>query len=173
MNIKKLLQFSKTLVGIPYTTWTGNELSSDEFFYTNKIPSLEELKENGICCTGLLNILRQYYGSHIPDSNQKYRGGITFWYNYFYQKNVLLPFNYNENYPLGTLFLRKYRNKKDQGHVSILYKKHKNLLYSQIIHAYAQGDLNITILGYSHFCNTKNKTGYYEYAILPDKWLLI
>ena len=83
---------------------------------------------------------------------------------------------------MGTLFLRKYRNIEDQGHVAVFYKKYKKdpskLLYGEIIHAYADinhkigGQVGTTTFGCSHFYEKGcGKEGYYEYAILPNNWL--
>ena len=90
--VKKVLTFSKKLKGIKYTWWTGNEKEEDDFFCVNKIPSMEELKKNGICCTSFINILRQYGGSKIPESTSKFRGGTYFWFRYFIIIYVFLRF---------------------------------------------------------------------------------
>ena len=81
---------------------------------------------------------------------------------------------------MGTLLLRNYRNKKDQGHLAIIIehypKDNTKTLYSNIIHSYLEtngsGQIGITNLGQSHFSLVnKNGTGYYEYAVLPQNWL--
>ena len=179
-EVNDLLKFAKKLVGIKYTWWTGHEKKEDDFFYVNCIPKFKTLQNRGIGCTGLINILRQSVGKPIPPSNSLFRGGTVFWYKYLKSKKLLKPFDYTKNYPLGTLFLRKYRNIDDQGHVAIYYKKNKKdptkLLYGEIIHAYADdkhpagGQVGTTILGYSHFYGG-GRTGYYEYVITPTNWL--
>lgn len=177
-EVKKLLNFAEKLIGIKYAWWTGDEKDEDDFFYVNKIPPIKTIEIKGVGCTGLINLLRQSIGKKIPESKSPFRGGTVFWYKYFKRKNFLEPFDYTKDYPLGTLFLRKYRDHEDQGHVAVYYKKYKNeLLYGEIIHAYADtienggGQVGTTILGYSHFYKEGGKKGYYEYAILPKHWL--
>jgi len=105
-------------------------------------------------------------------------GGTYFWYHYFSKKSFLKKFDYTMDYPIGTLFLRKYRNVEDQGHVAVLYSKYNKdpskILYGNIIHAYADddgGQVGITNLGFSHFIDPDLKEGYYEFAVLPQHWL--
>jgi len=176
-----MLKVAKSLIGTKYTWWTGDGKDSDDFFYVNEIPSIKCIKNKGIACTGLINILRQSVGSKIPESSTAFRGGTEFWYKYLRSKKVLEKFDYTKQYPLGTLFLRKYKNIKDQGHVAVFYKKYKaspsKTLYGEIIHAYADdshptgGQVGTSIFGYSHFYEGGGREGYYEYAILPGNWL--
>lgn len=180
-QVLELLKFAKKLIGIKYTWWTDNEKNEDDFFYVNSIPTRKTLEQKGINCSSFINVLRQSTGKKIPESNSPYRGGTYFWYRYLKSKNVLEPFDYTKDYPLGTLFLRKYKNISDQGHVAVYYKKYKKdptkLLYGEIIHAYADdthptgGQVGTTIFGFSHFYEGGGKEGYYEYAILPKNWL--
>ena len=82
---------------------------------------------------------------------------------------------------MGTLFIRNYRNKNDQGHVAVLYSynKKRNLkdkvLYGNIIHAWSdgeyptgKGEIGITNLGQSYFFIAD---GYYDNIIFPKDWL--
>jgi hypothetical protein len=176
-KVKKILSYAKRLLGIKYTGW-NMDIKDKNFFYVEEIPSFESVQEKGITCTGFINILRQVYGSKIPESNSV-RGGTVFWYKYFRKNHLLEKFDYTKDYPLGTLFLRKYRNIEDQGHVAIFFKKYRKdptkLLYGKIIHAFADestgGYVGITTLGYSHFYGPNGKEGYYEFAIAPQNWL--
>jgi hypothetical protein len=183
-NVDKLIRFADELVGIKYTGWKGDGSDDhDAFFMVDGVPSIEFLRENGVCCTSFINILRQSIGSKIPESDESCRGGTLFWYTYLKDKGVLNDFDYTCDYPIGTLFLRNYRDVKDQGHVAILHSKNKDnpthLLYSRIIHASSDSNqfqdgkpqVNTTILGYSHFCYYGGEKGYYEYAIYPNDWL--
>tara|TARA_B100001540_G_C15597405_1_gene546927 strand:+ start:196 stop:738 length:543 start_codon:yes stop_codon:yes gene_type:complete len=176
--IDKTLDYAYTLIGTPYVLWKYNE---DYDFYCDRIPSTKEIKDIGVNCASFINLLIQYAGRKIPENTfeNSLRGGTDFWFKYFNSKSMLTKFDYTKKYPLGTLFLRNYRNFVDQGHLAMLseyYEKDTSkTLYSRIIHAYCHNDtrqVGITTLGQSHFCVSSN-TGYYEYVILPSKWLQI
>jgi len=182
LQVKKALKYAKSLVDIPYIWWKDDESNPTDIFYADTFPSKTILKKRGINCAGLINLMRQSIGKeiiHAPGKYciGKYRGGTGYWYNILRKAKKLKPFDYNTDYPIGTLFLRRYKNIKDQGHVAVLYKKNKkypkHLLYSEIIHSFYQNkDFNgvkITSLGKSHFFLPE---GYYEFAILPQHWLL-
>ena len=50
------------------------------------MPLMKCLKEKGLCCTSLINILRLHNGVKIPESSSQFRGGTYFWYSYFRKK---------------------------------------------------------------------------------------
>ena len=82
-------------------------------------------------------------------------------------------FNINEDYPVGSLLLRNYRNIYEQGHMAVIYKKHENIPGSNysIIHAFngkPQSKVVVSLIKDSHFIISE---GFYEYAILPNNWL--
>jgi len=177
-TIVKTIDYAYTLIGTPYVLWKYNE---EYDFYCDIIPSTQEINDNGVNCASFVNLLIQYAGRKIPENTfeNSLRGGTDFWFKYFNSKDMLTKFDYTIKYPLGTLFLRNYRNIVDQGHIAMLleyYEKDSSkILYSKIIHAYCYKDIRqvgITTLGHSHFSISEN-TGYYEYAILPIKWLKI
>ena len=114
----------------------------------------------------------------MPKSKAKIKGGKVFWYKQNKKNGKLNSFDYTKNYDIGTLFLRKYRNVNDQGHVAVLYSKYKKdntkVLYGKIIHSYDTedgGEIGQTGLGRSHFW-TDDLEGYYEFAIEPKDWLM-
>ena len=181
-KIDDILKYAKSLIGVKYTWWKcGSTSEKDHPFYVDKLPTKKYLKENGINCAGLINIMRLYSGGEIPEQYDEYvvRGGTRFWYNYFNTLGKLEVFDYKKYYPLGTLLLRDYKDIVDQGHLAVIYEHFKKdftkILYGNIIHAYAdneEGKVGITNLGSSHFYLTnKDGEGYYEYAILPKDWL--
>lgn len=176
--MEKTLKYSKKLIGIKYKWWKP-EIDGDEYFALDKDYTIDELKEKGIGCTGFVNLVYKFHNDgYFPDEGKKGRGGTGWWYRYLKKHDALEEFDYEKDYPTGTLFLRKYKNIEDQGHVAILTKKTDRLLYSKIQHSYAddsmeEGGINaLTMLGYSHFYLPMwSKKGYYEYASLPEKWL--
>lgn len=159
-KIDYMIKCSKKYIGVKYNKWTFKTDLADDFFCVNSIPKLETLKKNGLVCSSFINILRQHYGSKIPESNSIYRGGTLFWYNYLNEKKVLHKFEENKNYPLGTLLLRKYINETEQGHVAVVCGINK------IIHCFyndkpENGKVDIS----------KINKNYYEYFIYPEDWL--
>ena len=170
-----IMNFAKSLLGVKYVLWKGESFYENIYpFYVKQIPSLEYIKKNGINCAGFINLLRQKSGLTIPGKEHKYKGGTDSWYKYFEENNKLKTFDYRENYPIGTLFGRKYRGINDQGHLAVLYEIDKDGLWlnNKIIHSYYEkknkGKVGITTLGYSHY---SKENGYYEYAVLPEDWL--
>ena len=172
-KIDDILKYAKSLMGVKYTWWKcGSTTQKDHPFYVDKLPTKKYLKENGINCAGLINLLRLKVGKEVPGKGNE-KGGTVAWLKFLKKKDVLEKFNYTNKYPVGTLFIRKYRNVKDQGHVAVFYSQSedKMLLHGKIIHAYAYGNkgkVGLTPLGYSHFSIPE---GYYEYAIKPENWL--
>ena len=176
MNMKEILKFAESLIDIKYTLWKGGSLSKDIYpFYVNEIPSIEYIKKNGLNCAGFINLLRLKSGKDVPGTGED-RGGTLSWFNYFKDKKCLEVFDYRKNYPVGTLFFRKYRSIMDQGHFAVLYELDKNDLWlnNKIIHSYydkeeGNGKVGLSVLGYSHYSIPE---GYYEYIILPENWML-
>ena len=173
--MENALDIAEKLIGIKYTLWLGDHQNTDdnpEPFYINEIPNIEYIKQHGINCAGLINIMRLKCSGNIPGEGS-WRGGTESWYNYLKSKNALIEFDYKSNYPIGTLLLRTYRNPNEQGHLAVIYDKDKNDIYlnDTIIHSYndkSGGKVDKCYLGFSHY---SIPGGYYEYAILPDKWL--
>jgi len=125
-EIEKILEYAKKMDGIKYTWWTGSDKEED-IFYCNEIPSMEKLKEKGINCAGLINVMRMYSGVEIPEQKDKdvVRGGTRFWYNYFNNLGKLEVFDYEKSYQLGTLLLRDYKDINDQGHMAVICEHSK------------------------------------------------
>ena len=191
-NITNILNFAETLIGVKYNLWTPD--TKNDIFYCDRIPNIIKLQHQGVNCAGFINILRHYSGLSIPENkwlvNDVPTGGTRFWFNYFNKLGRLKTFNYDTIYPLGTLFLRDYKDDTDQGHLAVLYeyraKYPDKLLFADIIHSYymdhiENGGVGISNLGMSYFhnidkitnSNSNDNLGYYEYAILPHNWLAI
>ena len=69
-----------------------------------------------------MNLLMHHANVSLPTSGKlwKHRGGTGFWYKKWEEQKKLKPFDYTKKYPLGTIFFRRYRNIKDQGHLVFL-----------------------------------------------------
>ena len=87
----------------------------EDIFYCDEIPSMKKLREKGINCAGLINVMRMYSGREIPAQNDELivRGGTRFWYNYFDKLGKLELFDYenSRNDMLRKIFITHfYRN---------------------------------------------------------------
>jgi len=169
--ISNTLEYAKTLIGTKYTLWVGGKTTDKSYpFYVNRIPRRCNIKKYGINCAGLINILRLNTGRKIQGGGP-YRGGVLQWYQFLRRRGVLQRFDFHKDYPIGTLFIRKYRNEFNQGHLAILIDKSSS--GKKIIHAfgnkYGKGKLCLSSLHDSHYSYPH---GYYEYVVMPGNWLV-
>jgi hypothetical protein len=187
-NANLALRYAKKLIGTKYVWWQdGDDIvgNTGPFWSTNmKAPDADDVKKDSCACTGLINLMRRKVGLTIPGvlENSKYAGGTYIWFKYLEKNKKLKEFDINKKYPKGTLLLRKYKNKDDQGHVAVIFTEGKNnVLYEKIIHSYSdvsyQNNKNkvgpgvtLTMLGISHF-STNEPKGYYSHICLPKDWL--
>ena len=172
-KIHDIISFAESFIGIKYVKW---EKGKDYNFHCDKLPTLESVRTDGVCCSSFINILMLYSGKEIPEHRNIMRGGTLYWTVFFKDNNALEKFDYTKKYPLGTIFLRNFYNEADQGHMAMLTDYNTNepdkILYAKIIHAYVYNEhcaVGKTTLGVSHFSGN-NDTGYYEYAVLPQNW---
>lgn len=172
-KINEIISFAESMIGIKYVKWVRGKAYN---FHCDVIPFIDTLKTDGVCCSSFINILLLYSGKKIPEHRNIMRGGTLFWAVFFRDNNALEKFDYTKKYPLGTIFLRNFYNEEDQGHMAMLTDYNKKepdkILYSKIIHAYVHNKycaVGKTTLGVSHFSGNSDN-GYYEYAVLPDKW---
>jgi hypothetical protein len=178
-EIKTILAYGKSIIGIPYTWWLqgNNTYEVQHPFYIYELPTQEYLEEYGTNCAGLINLFRLKLNKPVKGEGD-FLGGVYSWCKYFEDNKMLENFECNKNYPLGTLIIRKFKNCNDQGHMAVLYsytQSINNVLHSNIIHAYAEGEypngrgqIGITNLEYSHFLDPD---GYYDYVVMPCNWL--
>lgn len=155
-----LLEYGKSLIGIPYRAWNP-EVScwGDQgpfWAFAGPVPPLDLVKKESMNCAGFINLLCRLQGAPIPGvAEQSYSaGGTGDWY--LYLKDNLLPFDPNVVYPAGTLFLRRYRDEEDQGHLAV------SLGDGTVLHSWTtQGVAIDTIF-----------PDYYEFTCKPEDWIL-
>lgn len=129
MDAHNLQNFIKNLMGIKYTFWTKGSTKIAPTYGENKpIPNLQFLKDEGINCAGLINLIKRFIMSKIP-IDDKYPGGTHIWYKFLKKKKYLKIFNKNLKYPKYTLFLKKYKNVNNQGHLSLVWEDKKSNPY--------------------------------------------
>ena len=176
-KIKIVLDYGKSLIGIKYNYWKGKTTDDEPYpFYLHEIPTTSYIKKYGINCTGLINLMRQKINLSVPGKGV-HKGGTPAWFYYLNNKNRLEKFDDTKDYPIGTLFLRRYKNDHDRGHVAVYCKENKKPLYGNILHSYYlekpdDRRLGITTLGFCHFWEIAGNKGYFEYACLPNNWLI-
>ncbi len=195
-KINEVIEYAKSMIGVPYR-WhrDGDVISgSDKFWADNgrKITRQEiDLEDKCIVCTGLINLMRRYFGLSIPGldgslndiEGDKFPGTTGIWFEYLSRKDRLEKLDISKKYPMGTLLLKNFEDiETDQGHVAVLIDNGtENILDQQIIHAYADlsyndskdvknvGVTGITDFKVSHYFSTN--TGYYTHVCLPENWL--
>lgn len=179
-DIDDVMNWAKSLIGTPYVWWTGGSTtdSTAPFYVDVELPSKRYIRRHGTNCAGFVNLLRLFVGKSIPGKG-KYHGGTACWYRWCKKKDILHEFDEDEDYPVGTLFIRKYKNKEDQGHLAVLYNKDDleededgdtDIMDAEIIHAFA-GETNKIETSTLRWSHDWEEDGYYEYAVYPDDWL--
>lgn len=96
-----------------------------------KLPSMSIIKQQGSCCTGLINIVRRINKLSIP--TKETTGGTDAWFNYLQSSGKLHCIQNEKSYPIGTMLIQDY-NEIDQGHTAIICKESFSLLECNIIH---------------------------------------
>ena len=168
------MEYLQTLIGIKYAFFNETEdlppsINKDEAPFwigiNNSLPNREVLEEGGMCCVGMINLVRRYLNMTIPsclDSNNNiFIGGTEAWFKYLKENNRLKLIDYNKKYMNGILLIQNY-NSIDQGHVAIVYNSRENLKDSEIIHSQGCGnkqevliekiDDSVNGYRYTHYC---------------------
>lgn len=180
-KIKDILKYAKSLVGLKRCdSWRTYKIGTNKapwWTSNEKLLSISDIKKQGSDCGGFATLLRRYAGLPVDKL-----GGTGDWFDYLKKNKRLKKFNFKKSYPAGTLLLRDY-NKKDGGHVGIIYEENKKgVLYSSLIHSVGWNDGTKTSrgvkidksVGQSHFFqyNGTTNTGHYTHICLPEDWLL-
>ena len=175
-KVNIILKYAEKLKGIKYNKWKGYDTWARVYpFYLDEVPCITYIKKHGINCVGMINLMVQQVGLKTPGKGI-HRGGPNAWYYYLKSKGKIEKFDDSKDYPIGTLFLRRYKTEHDRGHVAVYCKHNKKCLYGEIIHSYylvkpEDSKLGETTLGFCHFWQIAKDKGYFEFASLPDQWL--
>lgn len=163
--INDTINYGKSLIGVPYKPWGGNDIEKGEpmFAVNEPIPSKDEIKSCN--CAGFLNLLHRFRNKKLPYNNS-FIGGTDAYYYYYLSKSD--DFNINTVYPKGTLIIKNFRDYKDQGHVAIIIedKGKESLVLQSHFDEYVNGINMYYTLDKSH------KNYNYEKIVLPDNWLI-
>lgn len=189
---KEIIDYLTQFIGVKYRWWyIGSNplnpmaLSAGSYCDSDDAKDIQKIKEEGINCIGLPNLVRHYLKLPIPGTTSefktKYCGGTGAWFEYLLQKCKLQPIKENLSYPRGTLLLRDYNSETDQGHVAIITKNSKSFSDSIIIHSFSANKFNPdkpdeTVSPGVVIENVMNshkwfKGGSYKYFCLPKDWM--
>jgi hypothetical protein len=196
INFKKALLYIKPLINnTPYGWWKNYNLADATTYaadVNSPLPKINSIKEQGINCVGLINLVRRNLGLGLPGIDIKVKGvslktggGTYAWFKYFKTNNLLQEFSFGLTYPVGTLLLRNFKNmKNDPGHVGILYakdRKNRGILFDKFLNSYPfdprpeknglkpPGLIIDSHVGTTYFWF---KNGTYSHICLPEHWLL-
>jgi cell wall-associated NlpC family hydrolase len=160
-RVQQALAKADEYIGILYSPWNPNASCYGDhgpfWSFNGPAPSLERVERELLNCAGLINIIRRELGLKIPGAAEQtyYAGGTYEWFTYLDRKKKLHHFDSTKHYPKGTLLLRCFRNKDDDGHLAIVRGKQK------VIHS---------IRNYGVIHDSVWPT-YYEFVCLPEDWL--
>ena len=178
-NTIKALEFGIKLIGTPYDYWRGGENQKDAPMFAQNGEVPDQLEITSINCAGLCNLMLRSIGKALPYSNKtQTMGGTEAYFEYYENKSY--EFSIENNYPMGTLLMRNYRDINDQGHVAVLIEtKGKDSL---VLQSHVEGEyLRSTSPGvnamysleesHNSFTDENGKGCYYERIVLPEDWL--
>ena len=178
-NTIKALEFGIKLIGTPYDYWRGGENQKDAPMFAQDGEVPHQLDITSVNCAGLCNLMLRSIGKELPYSNETQTiGGTEAYFEYYKDKSY--EFSIDNNYPMGTLLMRNYRDINDQGHVAVIIEnKGKDSL---VLQSHVEGEyLRSTSPGvnamysleesHKSFKDENGKGCYYERVVLPEDWL--
>ena len=84
--VDKAIFIIDNLLNTPYILWTKDTIGCGEQAYVSygNIPDFDIIREKGINCVGLINLIRRYLSLEIPGLNEHklYAGGTYEWFIY-------------------------------------------------------------------------------------------
>ena len=182
--INQVLEYATHLVGTgrgpPWQQYQPSTNLPPLWCSDQPLPSINTLKEDGINCSGLINIMRRKAGVSVLILNTETTevlGGTLDWFRYLKSHGRLEIFDIYQTYPRGSLLLRDYNN-IDDGHLAVVYQKSdRGILYSQLLHSDGYLAKKIVIdpcVAKSHYTQYNNTTnmGHYTHICLPENWLI-
>jgi len=189
-NVNKSINLLELLyeMKMPYRWWdTDNDKSIDPMYAHNSFSEidLDKVQKNGLNCAGVINLVRLNLGLQVPgvDEKHKWAGGTTIWFRYLKKKNWLEPFDLEKRYPKGTLLIRNYTSKYQQGHVAVIVSDNKEIQpwENYLIHSIPEVRPKILPKGPVSFGMRKMKiiesynlseNQQYTHVVLPKYWLM-
>ena len=125
-------------IGIPYRFWTP-QYEESVYEQCNTLPLEEDLKETGVCCSGLINLF-------LLNNNKQPIGGTEKWFEYLTSLQTTVPLNDNILIPTGSLVFSNYQDETTQGHIAYVVSDSKNSYNSTIIHSIGRYPIENTLV---------------------------
>lgn len=163
--MENALSFGKSLIGTPYGWWGGGEIEHGHPMWAEDKPIPDRSDIISCSCVGLVNLILRYCNKQIP-YNKTSKGGTDAYADYY--KNVYEMVNIEKRYPIGTLLIRGYRDIDDQGHVAIIVEDKGT--QSKLLQSFTFQEDNGVNMKYTF--EESHDGYYYEYAVLPENWIL-
>jgi hypothetical protein len=178
-NIARALVFATLLVdaNIKYVWWLKEVILGNDcgpFWAVNApIPQMARVQQEGICCTGVLNLIRRYLNLPVPGVREgdPMAGGTGAWEEFLAPS--LQPIDPTQEYPEGSILFRRFHSFEDQGHIAILLKG------GRLLHSYVHDptpmpghvEPGCVIDASWKSSHEWNQNGYYEFVAPPSAWL--
>ncbi len=176
-RITEALRYGHSLLGIHYVWWLGDIIlgADDGPFWAacGSPPPVETIRKQGVCCTGLINLIRRHLGLPVPGVSKEdpHAGGTGAWEEFLLP--YLEPIDPSANYPAGTLLFRPYQTFSDQGHVGVILENGQ-FLHSSVEEPEPKGGFHqpgCHIDKSWKLSHAWRSSGYYMYAVRPEGWL--
>jgi len=170
--VKNAIDYGLSLCGIKYTFWNDHMTTEDYPIYgsDDSPPDIAELREKGIACSGLINLILRHLKLPIP-KYKTYPGGTEAWYRELKRKNKLHVFTWDtdKKYCKGTLLLTRYKHINDQGNMCIILN-HTNEEIEVLLSEH-EGGVTVESLPLARIKQDEFNIAY-EFYCEPQDWLM-
>lgn len=156
------LRQAEQYAGISYVGWDPHTSCFGDhgpfWSFNGPPPTLEMVRKEKLNCIGLVNVVCRHLSLDIPGVQDQtyYAGGTYEWFTHLDSQGKLEVFDASKNYPRGTLLIRRFRNQDDDGHFALATG------FKSVIHSIRTYGVVRDVLW----------DNYYEFACLPDNWLM-
>ena len=152
---------------LPYCFWKPG--FDEPIYKIDKLPSLEKLKKQGACCSGLINLI-------MLSLSKKAIGGTEEWFSYLINleetKKIDIVLLETTMIPKGSIVFSNYIDTENQGHIAIVTSDNKLLKNSLITHAIGQEHIGNGIYAPGVIEEKIDKTLFmYTHIFLGDNWI--
>lgn len=150
MAIIPQMDYALSLIGTAYIGWAPGEPLYDEgpsfWFAQGPPPPAQEVRKKGVCCAGLINLMRRAVGLFPIGTTVDYEA---------YLRDKSTPYDPAVEYPIGTLLGRPFHDVEDQGHVAVV------IAPGQVLHSWTVGGVQISEI----------VPDYYTWSCPPEAYL--
>ena len=187
--LEAAIEYGLKLVGTKYLWVRSKVPPGDEPLWQQQgsAPEPADVKTRTCTCTGLVNLmLRHVQQRRMPPRKFgiKDGGAVADYYRYYHESGVAEKFLLTPAvpYPRGTLVGRRYRNKKDQGHVAVILSADGPESFILQAYTFPMGKGNSPGVSSKQTLRMSNNTdvpdvprgaeNFYDYIVRPEHWLV-